>query len=209
MKSVETQIATRWWGDMGGEEWAAHYWNSRNKRHRAVLMALLDHVQPFGTLLEVGCNAGPNLRLVHERWPHVALVGVDINAVALSYLQARASEDGWADRLHLLADDICEALPVMVSNLYSRFDVVVSSYTLAYLAPGDWHLAMRALLELSYKAVIFMEPMLTDPAQSPMCGRHEYRHDYVGFLRAFPLKIQTVAIDPAEGQLNQAVLVTA
>jgi len=205
-----TQAAASWWARMS---WGNpdHYWDSLHQRHRDVLMAMLEEVEPFGRVLEIGCNAGPNLRRIHERWPDVALVGIDVNEEALAHGQARVAEEGWSDKVRFLHGELRESLATMRENPDARFDVVISCYTLTYFGPGDWHLLIRDLLGVTLKACIFLEPMITETEREPLGrGPHEYRHDYVGFFEAFSdLTVQRFPVDPPVQSLNQGLLVTS
>lgn len=63
------------------DEWVLGYWNSRHHSHRILLLESLARFAPLESVLEVGCNCGPNLFRIAERFHDTRLIGIDINPV--------------------------------------------------------------------------------------------------------------------------------
>src|SRR5258708_2054424 len=75
--------------------WLKQYWNSTDGSHRDGIITALDRVGDFESVLEIGCNTGPNLRRIHQHWPRMDLLGMDIHPGAIRFGTAAAREEGW------------------------------------------------------------------------------------------------------------------
>lgn len=189
-----------------GDWWVERYWNATEGPHRDAVIRALATVAPFSSVLEVGCNAGPNLRRIHARWPRVDLLGMDIHDGALKYGQRAARAEGWAwagycgdlRDLHLLGADIA--------------DVVLTCYSLAYLDPRDIVEVLDACLAAARSALIIAEPMALagEPAKyaPPMPGVvPEYHHPYQDLLAQRGLESTMLPITPPENRLAHVLIV--
>lgn len=67
-----------------GKKWANEYLQSTNHPHREQIATEVSSCYPFESVLEIGCNSGPNLLLLAQKYPQVNFSGVDINASAIS-----------------------------------------------------------------------------------------------------------------------------
>lgn len=92
LRVLETQwIGTRWqewvWKTRHlykGKKWAIEYLHSTDHPHREQIVTEISSCFPFDSVLEIGCNSGPNLLLLSQKYPNVSFNGVDINAVAIA-----------------------------------------------------------------------------------------------------------------------------
>lgn len=91
-------------------------------------------------LHEIGCGAGPNLRLIRERCPGVLVSGTDISG---SHIRWCIDHQIWADVM---------ALPHGVPE---SIDTTLVCYTLSYIEPEHVELTLR---NIRSKYLIFMEP---------------------------------------------------
>jgi SAM-dependent methyltransferase len=166
---VTTATATRYWAtrhETAEPGWAERYWESAWAPHRDALVKAVAELWPFGSLLEVGCNAGPNLVRFAARWPDVTYHGLDANAQALS--MARAHGVPAVLREGTVPADL-DTLPIV--------DVVVTCYALAYVAPEDLARVLYGLSVHARRGLVLAEPMLT--GLSAMVGPGpEWAHDY-------------------------------
>jgi len=62
------------------DEWVLSYWDSRGHPHRQFLADRISLFAPFDSILEVGCNCGPNLYLVAQKFPGADIRGIDVNS---------------------------------------------------------------------------------------------------------------------------------
>ena len=185
--------------------WLERYWNSTEGRQRDAIIRAMEQLPDFTSVLEVGCNAGPNLRRVHRRWPLAELAGMDIHAGAIRYGRAMARAEGWAwtgyagdlRELGLLGDGIA--------------DIVLTCYALAYLDPRDIDAVLRAALACAKRALIICEPGTgEEEAYLPPGERNvaEYHFNYPMRLVRLPgphSAIRTAPITPPEGRLTRVV----
>lgn len=151
--------------------WAEACWASTEKPHRAPILAALETLQPADSLLEVGCNAGPNLRLIHARWPQMELGGADVQDAALDYLEAWMPAPWWIYR-----GDVRDTVPAMRRD---RWDIVLSCYCLTYLEPDELPGILAHLQGIARVGIVIAEPMTAgdEPYQyeTPL---PEWKHNY-------------------------------
>lgn len=76
----EEDTARDW--DYNSSTWVEDYIKSVDHPHRKVILDLLEE-HPPETLLEIGCNAGPNLKRIQHHFPQVKLTGMDASAQAI------------------------------------------------------------------------------------------------------------------------------
>jgi SAM-dependent methyltransferase len=194
----------------GPEDWAEHYWQSVNAPHRAMLLWMLQRAEPFASLAELGCNAGPNLRLIAQRWPDVQLLGIDVNAYALDAARRFANREGWGHRAGFECHDLVDACRTL-----SGWDVIVSCYALTYLSPEQIGAVVTAVVRAARRAVMFLEPMIHVDAALDREGWAtpevtEWRHDYAALAEAAgrPIRrLSVVPISPPVDSLNGCCLV--
>ncbi len=95
-----------------------------------------------GTLLEVGCGTGRNLRRLAQTYPALRLVGVDVSTDMLE--RAAKATDPYSRRVLLFEQPYAPN----TFNLQEPVDVVLISYALTMFNPG-WEMAIeRALHDL-------------------------------------------------------------
>ncbi len=180
-----TVEVTNWWAKPRAEvsAWIDNYQKSVHVRHRDLIA---EQVGKLGadTLLEVGAHCGPNLIRLANTFPTLRLHGIDANVAAVEAGRAWVKQLGLGDRVAITA----QRFPGGTDNLPTgAFDVVLSCYTLAYLAPEDVDAALFEMGRLARKAVIIAEPMIL-PGVHPApihkaSGFSEWAHDYQGALK--------------------------
>lgn len=210
---TETIEAADWWARPRGAtaaNWIANYQRSLQARHRDVISGLVQGLDAT-TLLEVGCHCGPNLMRLAQDCPALRLIGVDINEEAVSAGRQWMATAGLSSRVQLNVG----RFPAVTSGIADgTFDVVLSCYALAYVAPVDLEAALCEMGRLATRAVILAEPMglTATPVTSSrsLSGYTEWAHRYyeafkwVSVLQGVTIRI--VPIDPPVDKLN-AVLV--
>lgn len=188
-------------------------WNSINRPHRQPILDAIASLMSATSLLEIGCNAGPNLRLIHERWPEVGLGGIDANADALEMVNAKFG-DYVVDTWHY---DLRDALP-QIANL--AYDIVLSSYCLAYIEPHEIAGVLAHMVRIARVGLVIAEPMVFDqPEDSFPAGIPEWRYDYHARLYDYHARLcdpatnfpkysaTAVTIDPPVERLNAVLTV--
>ena len=105
---------------------------------------IIDITKPR-SILEVGCNAGLNLRAIRHVAPEVNLCGCDINQTALE----AAADDG-----HVVA----EASIFDLGNAWwEKFDLVFTGGVLIHVGSEDIERAMRCIIAASKRYVLAVE----------------------------------------------------
>lgn len=134
------------WGEQG-LNWVDDYWNSQNHPHRKLILGALETFEPE-SILEVGCNCGPNLALIRRRFniPDTHLAGVDpsITAIAkaIEELPAINYQVGTASRLPFPD---------------KSFDVIISDAALLYVGPDEINEVVKEFDRVAKKGLILVE----------------------------------------------------
>ena len=197
---MNTDVATEKWSHQHvayGPGWTQLYWSTRDHPSRAVICDTLKTIS-FTSLVELGCNSGPMLSVIHERFPKAKLTGVETNALAV--------EDG--ARLLPSATFALDSLMGWLPKQDARsYDVVLSYYTLAYVAPRDLPAVLWQTVRVAKRAVVLAEPVAT-PTEPPgmVYAYPEWRHDYVAAFRHLGWKAETHPL-PRKDHLNELVVV--
>ena len=150
--TLTTQDATAWWTqhtNHAGQAWVERYWEDWQAPHREHILGALSLVSPVASLFEVGCSAGPNLRLIRHHLPHVQLSGQDLVPAATKWVSTHLDIPTTTGRLPM---DLA-AVPA------SSVDVALSCYTLAYLDAHDVWETVDEMARIARRAVILLEPM--------------------------------------------------
>lgn len=147
-------------------------WNSIHRPHRQPILDAIASLMPATSLLEIGCNAGPNLRLIHERWPEVRLVGIEVNAAAAIYAGCQG--------ITCVTGDLRYELPRLGAG---EFDIILSCYCLAYIEPDEIADVLAHMVRIARVGLVIAEPMAFSGMSVPeAAGIPEWRHDYVASL---------------------------
>ncbi len=137
---------------VGRPQWASSYWNSQQLEERRYLVRALQRVRPFESLMELGCNAGPNLALVRRAFPAVSLTGIDINEDALRFCRQAFADEG------LGSVDLREQSLYELDNFApDSADIVLTSGVLIHIPPQQVRTVVASALRIARKAVIMVE----------------------------------------------------
>ncbi len=129
----------------GAPDWIQEYWDSRKHPHRKLIIEALDKFRPFGSVLELGCNCGPNLANIKDRYPKVKLAGIDANADAIT----RGKE--------LLDADLRAGTFFNLPWEDQSFDIVLADATLMYADKNDIIPVLLEVNRVARRGVIFVE----------------------------------------------------
>ncbi len=186
---IPTSQATAYWTPTPAdlpkiEKVARHYWESAAAPQREWAVQAVTAFGPdVGSLLELGCQAGPNLRALRAACPAMQLTGIDVNAPALAagrrFIAAARLED-----IELREGVVPDALTSWSAD---SVDVVLSVYCLAYVGPDRIDEALAAGLRIARLGLVLIEPMLTPGHcdETTVAGSTyvEWRHDYLAVLQ--------------------------
>jgi hypothetical protein len=162
-------------------EWVQGYWDSRSHGHRQLM---LEKVKAFGSvrsLLEIGCNCGPNLALIGKEYPKAELVGIDINPEAIEVGSRILGRDGLSNVRLLVrrADELREFQD-------KAFDLVLTDAVLIYIGPDKIEKVIAEMARLARRALIMIEFHADSAEGSNGLGIYHFgcwKRDYVEILR--------------------------
>lgn len=130
----------------GGADWIEEYVLSSEHPHRNLIVNAVKGFSSFAGILEVGCNAGPNLYRLSQAFPETQLAGIDINepavARAQSYLQKAILKVGTATTIPFENES---------------FDVGIVDAVFMYLSPDEMHQAASELQRVIRKGIVLVE----------------------------------------------------
>lgn len=190
---------------------AAHYWESVADPHRGWMLQAVAALGGAASLLEIGCQSGPNLRILRNYYPNMRLMGLDVNELALQ-TGRRLFEDEGLTGVDLRVGTVPGALAAVPDD---AFDIVLSVYTLAYQNPEDIVQTLGECLRVARRALILIEPTPAgdQEEQHTVAGSDyvEWRYDYVRLLEGVPgssLPLRVARIQkPPYRDLTEAVIV--
>ncbi len=184
-----TRLHELWWKIRQVDEMVGR---SLRHPHRAFLVERIGRFAPFESLLEVGCNAGPNLVVLGRTYPDARLYGIDISAQAIKVAEKVLVQDaignasvsmGRADDLHRFAD--------------KSIDVALTDATLMYVGPDKIARALSELVRVARKVLIFNEWCLFEgdcPGVRAYWYDAHWVHDYQALLSDMP-GVRTVRVE--------------
>jgi ubiquinone/menaquinone biosynthesis C-methylase UbiE len=171
------------WGK-GCDDWIEGYWNSQSHPHRSFLVNTISKFNP-SSILEVGCNCGPNLYLLARRFPDAEIVGVDINPEAIQRGKELLKREGISNitLLEGKADDLGRFQD-------KSFDVVFTDAILIYIGQDKIRRAVSEMLRVGSKALVLIEWYNFDSDQRDPDGLGVYykslwKRDYKALLKQF------------------------
>lgn len=138
--------------------------------HRPYLVNQIEKWFPFESVLEVGCNAGPNLLLLAKRFPDAIFTGIDINRHFIdSGKETMAREE---IKNVLLSMGTAENL----SHFKDRsIDITFTDATLMYIGPDKIIQTLKEIKRVTRKAILFNEWCFED-AQNRQHSVWNYLH---------------------------------
>lgn len=152
--------------------------------HRQFLAERIGHFAPFESILEVGCNAGPNLVALRRKYSDVRLYGLDISDQAIRAAMTNLTREsvdnvsvsvGRAEDLQRFAD--------------KSGDVVFTSATLMFVGPDMIAGALSEMVRVARKGILLHEWHLFEARED---GKHSHWdharwvHDYLALLQGMP-----------------------
>ena len=181
------------WGESSRDDWVKSYWNSQDHPHRTFLVERISKFSP-NSILEIGCNCGPNLRLLAKKFPEAEIRGIDINLVAVQKGNEWLAQEGISNVI--LSEGKADELGQFQDK---SFDVVFTDAVLIYIGPDKIKEVMNAMIRITHRALIFNEfhgYQKKDPQGLGVYWLGHWKRDYVALLKQFvpEEKIRTTKI---------------
>lgn len=141
-------------------DWVSEHQLSWNALHRRLLVERLRGLGRLESILELGCNAGPNLIAISYGFsPPPRLHGIDINARAVAEAEKFFAQQGWT---HVSVQE--DALPDALRSIPDRsWDCVISIAVLMHLPPGDFEQTLLDVCRIARCHLVFMDLHLFHP----------------------------------------------
>lgn len=171
--------------------WITDYKASIAHPHRQLVINALEELAPFESLMDAGCNCGPNLCLIKEKFPGVKLAGIDVNEKAIEEAH-RLLPDA-----NIKIGNIKDELPFESKS----FDIVLADAVLMYVGPEKIKNVMSELNRVTKKGIILVE--WDSESLLGEVKEHHWARNYKGFLEGFGFRVKKVKI-PAEAWPNRS-----
>jgi SAM-dependent methyltransferase len=170
-----------------GNNWAiSGYWNIRDHPATKFLAERIKIFSPFSSVLEVGCNCGPNLFLIAKNFPEVELKGIDISPMAVQRGNELLLKEGLLNVKLLVgkANDLSQFSD-------KSFDIVFTKAVLSHIGPSKIRKVIEEMIRVSKRTLILVEyhePSRKD--ESAALGirlgySHRWKRNYLTLLRKF------------------------
>ena len=188
------------WASRRSDEWVQGYRDSWDRPHRHVLVDCVARFAPVSSVLELGCHAGPNLRLLARRCPDARITGIDVNLPAIDEARRSLAACSNVTANH---GDLRRELASLEDN---AVDCIVSCFALAYVDPREIGEVLGQAWRAARKALILMEPHPgPDQDAEPSGWRHEYALllERAGFPGAHTEPLER---DDRAGELNAVTI---
>lgn len=128
-------------------DWEKDYASTPNHPHRDLIIERLKKIR-FKSLMEIGCNAGPNLLRIQEEFPKAQLGGIDINADAIATAQRLLPK--WKLSLEVRSAD-----NIFFSS--KSIDVILTDALLIYIGGEKINKVLSEIKRMARNYVIFCE----------------------------------------------------
>lgn len=132
------------------QTWLDDYTESEKHPHRMEIINLMSsweakHGQSLTSVLEIGCNTGPNLSLIKRNFPDIHVTGIDANVTAIEKAKKQIQGTFFNHNIETLG------------QFDPQFDVVIADAVLMYIGPRVIDDVMNMLSKNCTKMMILFE----------------------------------------------------
>ncbi len=124
--------------------WIEEYWKTKNHPHRKQIINILRKLQPWNSLLEIGCNCGVNLANIRKKFGQVYLYGIDANSDAIKFAEEKLPD------VNFYPGDIEE-------KYLTDYDVILADATLMYISDKSISEVIGRMTRSANKSIILCE----------------------------------------------------
>lgn len=160
-------------------------WHSRDHPHRSFLVQRIAGLAPASSILEIGCNTGPNLYLLAKKFPDAGIRGIDINPEAVQM------GNDWLGQEGVLNVSLSVGRAEELGEFQDKsFDVVFTDAVLIYVNRDKILGVIKEMLRIARKGLILLERHDFEQQFNDMRGLGVYTNglwvrDYVALLKQF------------------------
>ena len=162
-----------------GRKWIAGYCDSIDHYHRRQIVSAIKSFSDIDSVLEIGCNSGPNIFLIQKEIQNINIYGIDINKRAVQYGKDVAKNRGInnVSFFYGRADDLSQ----FEAN---SIDVVLSDAVLMFVGPKKIGQVFSEIRRVVRKGIVLNEyHSLNPPEGYYLDGRWVY--NYKELLEAY------------------------
>jgi ubiquinone/menaquinone biosynthesis C-methylase UbiE len=155
------------------DEWVPDHWDSSSHSHRAFLLEKIASFSPISSVLEIGCNCGPNLYLIARRFPGSRIRGIDINSEAIQKGRELFTEAGITNvSLSVNKADELGQFPD------KSFDVVFTDAVLVLIGRDKIRKVIAGMVRVARKGLVLVERYDFGPEKQDHYGLGIRRNGY-------------------------------
>jgi ubiquinone/menaquinone biosynthesis C-methylase UbiE len=183
IRLVGTKIVEKRWAKIKNKnQIIKEYQEGRNHLHRQLLIRKIESYFPVSSILEIGCNCGPNIFLLAKKFPKVEIYGIDINPLAIQIGKEFLTKEGISNVKLLVgkADELNQFQD-------KSFDIVFTDAVLMYVGPDKIKKVIKETARIAKKVLIFTEWHYKEQkglgAYDPHFGL--WKRNYLDLLRDF------------------------
>lgn len=207
MGKAPSKVSENVWRSRSGEDWVAGYWNDDRAAHRdQIIAAIRTRFGAPDSVLDVGCNSGPNLRRFASEFSDCHLSGFDINAGAIAAGRRLFQQHGIS--VALSVGSLYDVLPRLPAR---SVDIVISSFVLAYVPPARLSGVLGEIIRVAQRGLILAEPHAFDSRRAGILTVpwYDWRHDYADQLAQLGIPRTRIEVFdlPDPGSANAGLLV--
>lgn len=125
--------------------WVSGYWGSQAHPHRKLIVEAFERLGVSNSVLEVGCNCGPNLQQIRNKFPNIEVFGVDI------------SEEAIKEAGNCMPGNFQVGSVIDISLPDGSVQVVLADAVLMYIGPEEIEKAISEITRVSGDAVIICD----------------------------------------------------
>lgn len=168
------------------DNWVDGYMQSMSHPHRDLVIKALALVKGWHSLLEVGCNVGPNLWKIHDAFKNRELYGIDPSPAAVKYAEAA--------RLMLGGPLIKRGEIATLSD--RQFDVILADAVLMYIPGEEIREVMTKLSQKARKAFIIVDRFAESIEGEP--SGHVTARNYTALLKENGFVVEAKKMAPED-----------
>ena len=132
--------------------WAEKYLFTTDHPHRIQIVEAVAAFDPLESVLEVGCASGANLICLRSRFPHLRLLGIDINPQAIKLGKRHFSQQGDSNvTLMIKKADLLIGIPD------ESVDVVIADAVLMFIPPKNIKKVLSEMIRAARRGLVLNE----------------------------------------------------
>ena len=168
--------------------WEVAYWDTKSQLHRTTLMNVLSKID-FSSILEIGCNCGPNLARVLEINKTIDIAGIDLNKKAIELAKKKMPNGDF--RIGEV-----ENLPYKDKS----FDIVLTDAVLIYVSRQKILKVKQEIERVAKKVIVMVE---WHDSKGNAIGKRKKSYWIRNYTALFKRPVEVIKINNWGGDWNK------